>query len=80
LPPLNTASWVTAETRDPGKFTRACALANVKVLMPKVAPLLELSDFTTLKKCSKSNWVDEMKAIEIADEQEEMNPRLLFDS
>ena len=48
------------------------ALAIVKVLMPKVAPTLKLSDYTTLKTCTKwlgelaggTTWVDEMKAME----------------
>jgi hypothetical protein len=72
-------------------MSRTCALAIVKVLMPKVAPLLKLSNFTTLKSCTKwlgelaggTTWADEMKAmieIEEDDEQEELNPRLLFDS
>ena len=53
---------------------------------------ITLSDFTTLKSCTKwlgelaggANWADEMKAMieieEEGDEQEELNPRLLFDS
>ena len=34
-------------------MTRTCAVAIVKVLMPTVAPTLKVSDFTTLKSCTK---------------------------
>ena len=60
-------------------MSRMSALAIVKVLMPKVAPTLKLSDYTTLKTCTKwlgelaggTTWVDEMKAME---EGNELNP------
>ena len=57
-------------------MSRVCAMAIVKVLMPKVAPLMKASDFTTLKNCTKwlgelaggTTWVGEMRAIEEANE------------
>ena len=57
-------------------MSRVCAVAIVKVLMPKVAPLMKASDFTTLKNCTKwlgelaggTTWVGEMRAIEEANE------------
>ncbi len=57
-------------------MSRACAMAIVKVLMPKVAPLSKLSNFTMLKSCTKwlgelaggSTWVDKMMAIVVAGE------------
>jgi hypothetical protein len=53
-------------------MSRICTVAIVKVLMPKVAPLVKASDFTTMKNCTKwlgelaggTSWVDEMRVIE----------------
>ncbi len=53
-------------------------MAIEKVLMPKVAPILKLGKFTTLKSCTKwlgdlaggTTWVDEMKVMEVGFEQE----------
>ncbi len=39
-------------------MSRACTVAIVKVLMPKVAPLSKLSNYTTLKSCTK--WLGEL--------------------
>jgi hypothetical protein len=52
-------------------MSRTCAVAIVKVLMPTVAPTMKVSDFTTLKSCTKwfgklaggTTWVDEMMSI-----------------
>ncbi len=57
-------------------MSRACAMAIVKVLMSKVAPLSKLSNFTMLKNCTKwlgelaggSTWVERMMAIVVAGE------------
>ena len=67
-------------------MTRTCAVAIVKVLMPAVAPTLKVSDFTTLKSCTKwlgelgdgTTWVDEMTAIRDRNELEEIQPTELF--
>ena len=67
-------------------MTRTCAVAIVKVLMPAVAPTLKVSDFTTLKSCTKwlgelaggTTWVDEMMAIRERNELEEVQPTELF--
>ena len=67
---------------------RMSALAIVKVLMPKVAPTLNLANYTTLKTCMKglgelagvTTWVDKMKAMKEGNEQKEINPTPLFDS
>ena len=67
-------------------MTRTCAVAIVKVLMPAVAPTLKVSDFTTLKSCTKwlgelaggTTWVDEMMAIMERNELEEVQPTELF--
>jgi hypothetical protein len=57
-------------------MSRAYTMAIVKVLIPKVAPLTKLSNFTTLKSCTKwlgasgSTWVDKMMAIVAANEED----------
>ena len=60
-------------------MTRTCAVAIVKVLMPTVALTMKVSDFATLKSCTKwlgelaggTTWVDEMRAFEERNELEE---------
>ena len=67
-------------------MTRTCAVAIVKVLMPAVVPMLKVSDFTTLKSCTKwlgelaggTTWVDKMMAIRERNELEEAQPTKLF--
>jgi hypothetical protein len=59
-------------------MSRTSVVAIEKVLMPKVAPILKLGKFTTLKSCTKwlgdlaggTTWVDEMKVMEVGFEQE----------
>jgi hypothetical protein len=53
-------------------MTRKCALSIVKVLLPKIDPTGKLSDYTTMKVCTKwlgelaggTTWTVEMEAIE----------------
>ena len=67
-------------------MTRTCAVAIVKVLMPTVAPTMKVSDFTTLKSCTKwlgelaggTTWVNEMRVFEERTELEEVQPMELF--
>ena len=67
-------------------MTRTCVVAIVKVLMTAAAPTLKVSDFTTLKSCTKwlgelaggTTWVDEMMAIRERNELEEVQPTKLF--
>ena len=67
-------------------MTRTCAVAMVKVLMPTVAPKMKVSDFITLKSCTKwlgelaggKSWVNEMRAFEERNELEEVQPTELF--
>ncbi len=67
-------------------MTRTCALAIVKELMLAVVPTLKVSDFTTLKSCTKwlrelaggTTWVDKMMAISERNELEEIQPTKLF--
>ena len=67
-------------------MTRMCAVKIVKVLMPTVAPTMKVSDFTTLKSCTKwlgelaggTTWVNEMRAFEERNELEEVQPTELF--
>ena len=67
-------------------MTRTCVVAIVKVLMTAAAPTLKVSDFTTLKSCTKwlgelaggTTWVDEMMAIRERNELEEVQPTELF--
>ena len=55
-------------------MSRIYIVAIVKGFMLKVAPLIKVSDFTTLKSCSKwleeltggTCWVDKMRAIKEA--------------
>jgi hypothetical protein len=69
-------------------MSRICAVAIVKVLMPKVAPLVKASNFTTMKNCTKwlgelaggTSWVDEMRAIEDAMEVQEAKTGVLSDA
>jgi hypothetical protein len=69
-------------------MSRICAVAIVKVLMPKVTPLVKASDFTTMKNCTKwlgelagsTSWVDEMRATEDAMEVQEAETGVLPDA
>ena len=67
-------------------MTRTCVVAIVKVLMLTVVPTLKVSDFTTLKSCTKwlgelaggTTWVDEMRSIMERNELEEVQLTNLY--